>query len=67
MNATPTPRGTRRPLRLGALAFAGLALLGTGLGAATPAQAAEGDWWESVVLPRADNGETYTYPECSKF
>lgn len=65
---TSLTRGTRRPARLGALAFAGLALLGTGLGvAAAPAQAAEADWWESVVLPRADNGETYVYPECSKF
>ncbi|WP_424465400.1 hypothetical protein [Pseudoclavibacter helvolus] len=69
MNATRTPaRGTRRPVRLAALAFAGLAVLGTGFGvAAAPAQAAEGDWWEAVVLPRADDGTIYTYPECSKF
>lgn len=69
MNSNTTPaRGTRRPVRLGALAFAGLALVGTGFGvAAAPAQAAEADWWESVVLPRADNGETYVYPECMKF
>lgn len=66
---TPTlTRGTRRPARLGALAFAGLALIGTGLGVtAAPAQAAETDWWESVVLPRADDGTVYTYPECMKF
>ena len=70
MNATtPTlTRGTRRPVRLAGLAFAGLALFGTGLGvAAAPAQAAEANWWESVVLPRADDGTVYTYPECMKF
>lgn len=65
---TSLSRGTRRPVRLAALALAGLAVLGTGFGiTAAPAQAAESGWWESVVLPRADNGEVYTYPECSKF
>ncbi|PPF44148.1 hypothetical protein C5B85_10910 [Pseudoclavibacter sp. AY1F1] len=68
-STTPTPtRGTRRPVRLGALAFVGLALVGTGFGiTAAPAQAAEANWWESVVLPRADDGTVYAYPECMKF
>lgn len=65
-------RGTRRPVRLGALAFAGLALLGTGLGVtAAPAQAASAadlpaDWDSRVVVPRGDGASWWGGGTCGK-
>lgn len=70
---TPTLTcGTRRPVRLGALAFAGLALVGTGLGvAAAPAQAASAadlpaDWDSRVVVPRGDGQSWWAGGTCGK-